>query len=200
MISGITLADLRSAWLKRAGVKAIRRKSDSWTQRAIGWFLRVAGINAEYMDRYWSTLGRVIYLPDAAYERVSSGALSVEDLRLLCHEARHVQQYRQDGPVRFVWRYLLRQRYRADYEAEAYAVHAQVRYQFGQDVSDEVGTYIDQMQRAYGVDRVTARAAAGELATAILFMRKIGKLYDSSLYWALKSTREGVPSIRAEGA
>lgn len=198
MTSGVTLADLRTAWLKRVGVTAIRRKSDSWVQRAIGWALKWSGINAEYMDGYWSTFGRVIYLPDDAYDRVRSGPLSVEDLRLLCHEARHVQQYRWDGAVKFAWRYLLRQKYRAEYEAEAYAVHAQIRYQWGREIGSEIGTYIDQMQRAYGVDRVAAREAGSTLAIAVYALRKFGTLYDPALYYALRALPQGVPRIRPE--
>lgn len=73
-----------------------------------------AGIpsSEEFLTRYWTTLGPVVY-PAAGVDRSAMGA----HLRVLCHELTHVVQFWRE-PVDFVGRYLT-SKGRAELEAEA---------------------------------------------------------------------------------
>lgn len=66
----------------------------------------------EFLTRYWTTLGPVVY-PAAGVDRSAMGA----HLRVLCHELTHVVQFWRD-PVDFIGRYLT-SKGRAELEAEA---------------------------------------------------------------------------------
>jgi hypothetical protein len=66
----------------------------------------------EFLTRYWTTLGPVVY-PPAGVDRSAMGA----HLRVLCHELTHVVQFWR-APLDFVGRYLT-SKGRAELEAEA---------------------------------------------------------------------------------
>ncbi len=112
--------DLREALaaflLDRFGAWAVE-KSDvtavAVVARVFG-VLRLLGVNlpseGEFMDRFWTTLGPVIFAPRGA------GMLGGR-LRVLSHEVEHVVQWRRD-PLGFVAKYLSRKG-RAELEAEA---------------------------------------------------------------------------------
>lgn len=66
----------------------------------------------EFLTRFWTTLGPVIY-PAEGVDRSAMGA----HIRVLCHELTHVVQFWRD-PVDFIGRYLT-SKGRAELEAEA---------------------------------------------------------------------------------
>lgn len=66
----------------------------------------------EFLSRFWTTLGPVIY-PAAGVDRSAMGA----HIRVLCHELTHVVQFWRD-PIDFIGRYLT-SKGRAELEAEA---------------------------------------------------------------------------------
>lgn len=83
------------------------------TARLFG-VLRLLGMNVpgegEFMTRYWTTLGPVVFMPRGA-------GLLGEHLRVLAHEVGHVVQFWRD-PLGLVGRYFTK-RGRAELEAEA---------------------------------------------------------------------------------
>ncbi len=106
-----------------------------------------------FLMRLWDappaavTLGRTVFVPDAAYfARLSP----LEQAALLAHEAVHIEQWRQLGARRFVWRYL-REYFRTrlegipthhlqrgiDLEREAIAVENRVRLALNRQKSGE---------------------------------------------------------------
>lgn len=94
-----------------------RAKGDAVEMRAVASAFGVARLlgaqlpaEGDFMDRYWTTLGPVIYTPRTA------GQLS-EHLRVLSHELTHAVQFWREGPA-FALRYAGR-RGRAELEAEA---------------------------------------------------------------------------------
>ena len=94
-----------------------RAKSDAVEMRAVASAFGVARLigaqlptEGDFMDRYWTTLGPVIYLPR------HSGPLS-DHLRVLAHEVTHAVQFWREGPS-FALDYAGR-RGRAELEAEA---------------------------------------------------------------------------------
>lgn len=192
----LTLARFMKAWGTPNGVRAIKSKESSRVQRFIGWFLKWTRINDRYLTGHWSAIGRTIWVTnDETLKEIESGHLSVNYLRLLVHETEHVIQYRR-SPVKFLWRYLLRQGYRAGYEAEATAMGSQILYVYGRDVSNRHNSFAQQLQTGYGVDRHTARIAAGHVRSKCFFMAKFGTPVSLGLEQAL--VRHGVPRVRAQ--
>jgi hypothetical protein len=97
----------------------VRGKGDAVEMQVIAAVFGVvqlfgAGIpsSEEFLTRYWTTLGPVVY-PAAGVDRSAMGA----HLRVLCHELTHVVQFWRD-PLDFVGRYLT-SKGRAELEAEA---------------------------------------------------------------------------------
>ena len=97
----------------------VRGKGDAVEMQVIAAVFGVvqlfgAGIpsSEEFLTRYWTTLGPVVY-PAAGVDRSAMGA----HLRVLAHELTHVVQFWRD-PLDFVGRYLS-SKGRAELEAEA---------------------------------------------------------------------------------
>lgn len=95
----------------------VRDKDDSDVIRAVAETFDVAAFfglgvpsGDEFMTRYWTTVGTVVFAPKG------HGPL-YEHLRVLCHEIEHVVQFWRDG-LGFVIRYCTRKG-RAELEAEA---------------------------------------------------------------------------------
>lgn len=94
----------------------VRSKGDAVEMMAISVAFGVAVLfgagvpeTSEFLTRYWTTLGPVIYRP--------SGAVLEDSLRVLFHELTHVVQFWRN-PWEYVRRYLA-SRGRAELEAEA---------------------------------------------------------------------------------
>lgn len=71
------------------------RKGESRLQAAIGRLLRILtfGGQSAYVDRFVTTLGRAVYVPDDWQERVPPG----DRYCTLRHEAVHLEQFRRLG-------------------------------------------------------------------------------------------------------
>lgn len=95
----------------------VRDKDDTEIIRAVAEVFDVAAFfgagvpsSDEFLTRYWTTLGPVIFAP-------KGHAALAEHLLVLCHELTHVVQFWRDG-LGFVLRYCTRKG-RAELEAEA---------------------------------------------------------------------------------
>ncbi len=95
------------------------RKHGHW--RPLDWlwlapFVLIMSLWPSWRRRYWSgyvttsVITSTIYTPDGQPPRPT----------LLAHEAKHLEQARRHGRARFALRYLLSQRWRIFYEAEAF--------------------------------------------------------------------------------
>jgi hypothetical protein len=96
-------------FLESKGVK-MRYKQDIWWCHVIGWVAWIIGYR-RFMDRT-TTFGNMVALG--------------RDKRLgpyvAVHELCHVYQLRRHGSLRFYWRYLFDQKWRALYEIKAHIV------------------------------------------------------------------------------
>jgi hypothetical protein len=89
--------------LAREGVRLVP-KAQCWHQRAAHHALRwlTLGGQTHYLDRYVTTIGRSIYVPDGWDRRPAE-----ERAEVLLHELVHVRQFRRYGLVPMAVAYLL---------------------------------------------------------------------------------------------
>lgn len=133
--------------LQRTYGTRIVQKAESRLMRAAGWALQALGIlrRDRFMADFTTTLGRTIYLP---YPLGSGDASPLVQLRTLAHEHQHVVQEMLDGHWYYL-RYAFSQRWRARYEAEAYATGLELDRLVGLSVDPEAEA---ELVDGYGFD------------------------------------------------
>jgi hypothetical protein len=86
--------------------------------RAILPLLKVMGVTdvTTWLKKWGITVGNKVWVPFVP----GKGTVTERKLQIIhmCHELRHVQQWREDG-VRFIWRYFWSKSGRANYESHA---------------------------------------------------------------------------------
>lgn len=117
---------------------------------------------ADFLDRYWTTLGPVIFRPRGQTDDLG------EWLRVLAHEITHVVQFWRD-PLGFVAKYLTK-RGRAELEAEAERGALEVWWQLtGEAPSDLAG--VDVTRHGYALDDAMADLTRDLLEVAVTSVR-----------------------------
>lgn len=119
----------------------IREKNDSWLMKAIGFFLFVItfGKNKDFMERFVTTLGSVVYVP-AEWANWSPMSQCI----VLRHERVHMRQAREHGRLKFSFLYLFwpvpvfRAKWRTRFEQEAYEESIRAMYEYGEDPTNYV--------------------------------------------------------------
>ena len=142
-----------------------------------------------FLDDYTTVIGRTIYAPFELGG--SSDASGADDVRskaaarmrfsqiITCtHEHQHIEQRNRDGAMRFSSTYLLSQRARVRYEAEAYACNIQLRWWRDgtlisiTKIADQLVDYgVNEAGRAYACEQLAGyveRVKAGEPANAAM--------------------------------
>lgn len=124
-----------------------------------------AGIpsSEEFLTRYWTTLGPVVY-PAAGVDRSAMGA----HLRVLCHELTHVVQFWRD-PLDFVGRYLT-SKGRAELEAEAERGACEVWWILTGEAPADLGA-VDITRHGYALDDSHADLTRDLLEQAVTSVR-----------------------------
>lgn len=101
-------------------VTVLKKSEPQWKHLPIFWIMSmICAIRKDwsFYERYVTTIGNTIYVPDKDYLGYSLGAPNYE--AIIRHEYCHVLQSNQDG-WRYYVRYLLSSKYRMLYEIEAY--------------------------------------------------------------------------------
>lgn len=107
MSTPLQLPALAEAFLNEVSRKhhpkaGVLRKSDSWLQRIIGFFVKP--FNPKFMSLYVTTIGHTIYVPDDFIN--NSNELGMIDI--LAHETQHIIDY-VANPIGFTISYLFPQ-------------------------------------------------------------------------------------------
>jgi hypothetical protein len=148
----------------------VRGKGDAIEMQVIAAVFGVvqlfgAGIPStdEFLVRYWTTLGPVVY-PAAGVDRSAMGA----HLRVLCHELTHVVQFWRD-PVDFIARYLT-SKGRAELEAEAERGACEVWWILTGEAPADLGA-VDITRHGYALDDSHADLTRDLLEQAVTSVR-----------------------------
>ena len=64
----------------------VKPKSSSKLMRAIGWLFSVTKISPQFMERYYTTIGDTVYVPDDLLKNPNEKNL----IRVLTHESIHI--------------------------------------------------------------------------------------------------------------
>lgn len=131
-------------------------KGDSGFMRSCAWWLDALGIldHDAFMSRYTTTIRRVIYVPFEVGVPDERFDLWTQ-IEICAHEHEHVRQF-DDDPAGFVPAYALDTARRADYEAEAYRVTAELRFWHYQRTPDAAAVG-RQLVDGYGCTEADAR-------------------------------------------
>lgn len=129
----------------------VRAKGDAVEMQVIAAVFGVvqlfgAGVPSteEFLTRFWTTLGPVIY-PAAGVDRGALGA----HIRVLAHELTHVVQFWRD-PIDFIGRYLT-SKGRAELEAEAERGACEVWWILTGEIPADLGA-VDITRHGYALD------------------------------------------------
>lgn len=117
----------------------------------------------EFLTRYWTTLGPVVY-PPAGVDRSAMGA----HIRVLCHELTHVVQFWRD-PIDFVGRYLT-SKGRAELEAEAERGACEAWWILTGEIPADLGA-VDITRHGYALDDSHADLTRDLLEQAVTSVR-----------------------------
>jgi len=117
---------------------------------------------ADFLDRFWTTLGPVIFRPRGQTDDLG------ERLRVLAHELTHVVQFWRD-PVAFVTRYLTA-RGRAELEAEAERGALEVWWLLADAAPEDLGA-VDVTRHGYALDGAHADLTRDLLEVAVTSVR-----------------------------
>ena len=142
----------------------VRDKEDTEVLRAVSEVFDVAAFfgagvpsGEEFMTRYWTTVGTVVFAPRG------HGPL-VDHLRVLCHGIEHVVQFWRDG-VGFVIRYCTRKG-RAELEAEAERAAVEVWYILTGEIPASLGE-LSVTKHGYALDDAHIAHTVNLLHTAV---------------------------------
>ncbi len=117
---------------------------------------------ADFLDRFWTTLGPVIFRPRGQTDDLG------ERLRILAHELTHVVQFWRDS-VAFLARYLTA-RGRAELEAEAERAALEVWWQLAGEAPGDLAS-VDITRHGYALDGDAADLTRDLLEVAVTSVR-----------------------------
>lgn len=83
----------------------VEPKSSSKLMRAIGWLFAITKISPQFMERYYTTIGQTVYVPDDLLKDADIKNL----IRVLTHESIHIMDSKRLTDLLFKFLYLFPQ-------------------------------------------------------------------------------------------